>query len=110
ADRARFGFAAGRIRPTGGLPAIGGEPGKIMSADEMFRGGLDYCEIERSRDVPGTAILERRQNGRGPDSVAINFSLCRKTRMKILRHISTAKHTNGGRQERIERSKPTGRL
>ena len=36
ADCAWFGFATGRIRPTGGLPTIGGEAREVMSADEMF--------------------------------------------------------------------------
>ena len=72
ADRAQFGFAA-----------VGGEPVKIMSTDEMFRGRFQASEIERARNVPGTMILKWRQNGRVPDSVAINFSFCRKTRMKL---------------------------
>ena len=57
--------------------------------------------------MPGAAVLERRQNGRSPDSVAINFSFCRKARVKIVRDISAAKHANRGRQERIERFDPT---
>src|SRR4029453_11286426 len=86
-DRARFGF-----------PPIGCESREVMSADEMSCCRFQNLQIERLRDMPGTAILEWRQNRRGPDSVAIDFSLGRKTRMKILRHISTAKHANGGRQ------------
>src|SRR5262249_17525887 len=84
-------------RPRFGLPAIGGESGKIVGADEMFRGRFQYSEIERAGDMPGAAVLEWRQNGRSPDSVAINFSFRRKARVKIVRHVSTAKHAYGGR-------------
>ena len=57
--------------------------------------------------MPGTLIIERRQNRGSPDSVAINFPFCRETGVKILRHISTAKHANGRRQRRIQRFDPT---
>src|SRR5436190_9627620 len=87
ADLARFGF-----------PAIGGKTREVMSADEMFCCRFQNLQIERLRDVPGTATLERRQDRPAPDPVAINFSFCRTTRVKILRHISTAKHPDGGRQ------------
>ena len=49
ADRALFGF-----------PAIGGEAGEIMSADELLRCSFQEFEIERACDVPCTSVLKRR--------------------------------------------------
>jgi hypothetical protein len=91
------------------LAAIGGEVGKVMGADEMSSSFLKRLQIERVGDVPGTAVFKWRQNGRAPDSVAIDLSFCRQTGVEIIRHISTAKHANTLRQRRIECFNPTVR-
>src|SRR6266487_3278143 len=87
--------------------AIGSEAGKIMRAGEMVCCPLQNIEIERARNLPGTAVFKWRQNRRRPDSVAIDFSLSRNSRVKLVRHISAAHHANCWKQQRIERFGPT---
>ena len=58
--------------------------------------------------MQGATVLKWWQNRRSPDSVAVNLSFCGKTRVEIVRHISTAEHANGWRQQCIERFDPTG--
>src|SRR5215469_2744924 len=91
ADRALFRFAA-----------IGGKTGKVMSAEEAFCCRVQGFKIERSCNMPGATALKRGQDGRSPDSVAINFSFGREASVKIVRDISTAKDANSRREQRVE--------
>ena len=63
------------------FPAISSEAGKIMSANEVLGRCFQKFDIKWACDMPGAAIFEWRQHGARPDSVAIEFSFCRKARM-----------------------------
>ena len=59
--------------------------------------------------MPGATVFKWRQNGGQPDSVAIDFSFCRKARVEITRHISAAEHAYGRRQQCIHCLEPARR-
>src|SRR5262245_43381540 len=95
-DRVLFRFAPVR-----------GESREIMSTDKMSACALHDFEIDRTPDMPNPAVLQWWEDMGQPDSVTIDFSFCRKTRVKIIQHILGAKNPNGWRQQRVKRFNPT---
>src|ERR1700724_1393860 len=57
--------------------------------------------------MPGSSKLQRWQNGCRPDSVTVNFSLCRKARMEFCRGGGSSQDTDRRRQQSVEDVGPT---
>ncbi len=83
------------------------ERAKVVPANESRSCGLHFFEIDRSDQMPCAAEFVRRQDRCGPNPVTINFSFCRKAGMKIARDPLTSQDTNGGRQDCVQRRRPS---
>src|ERR1700720_2977564 len=59
--------------------------------------------------MPSPSKLQRWQNGCRPDSVTVNFSLCRKARMEFCRDVGASQDTDGRREQSIQGACPTPR-